>query len=146
MLTGFVGTYEPKLDAKGRLILPAKLRDQLGSQVTMTRGQERCIYLFPSSEFERFYRALEQASQAYKGNRAFTRLMLSSVQEELPDKQGRISIGPKLREYAGLQRDLAVIGVGKRIEIWDATTWNDYLEAEVDEFANMAEEIVPGLF
>ncbi|OKL49248.1 division/cell wall cluster transcriptional repressor MraZ [Boudabousia marimammalium] len=146
MLSGFVGTYEPKLDDKGRLILPAKLRDQLGGELIITRGQERCLYVFPVAEFEKFYETLQQAPLTSKQARAFSRVMLSGAQPENPDKQGRISISANLRSYANLDRDLVVIGAGHRVEIWNAQAWNDYLEAEVDDFSDTAEEIIPGLF
>ncbi|MCI6584160.1 MAG: division/cell wall cluster transcriptional repressor MraZ [Mobiluncus porci] len=141
----FLGTYEPKLDEKGRLILPARFRDQLASGIVLTPGQERCIYAFPTSEFENIYEEMRQAPLTHKQARSFSRVMLSGASDQIPDKQGRINIPANLRQYAGLGKDLTVIGAGARMEIWDAKTWNNYLAESEDAFAEVAEEIVPGL-
>ncbi|TRW45061.1 division/cell wall cluster transcriptional repressor MraZ [Georgenia yuyongxinii] len=142
----FLGTYEPRLDDKGRLILPAKFRDQLAPGVVLTRGQERCLYAFPISEFENMHETLRQAPIASKQARDYLRVFLSGATDEAPDKQGRITIPANLRTYAGLTRDLAVIGAGARIEIWDAAAWETYLAEQEEAFAETAEEVVPGLF
>ncbi|MFD1504123.1 division/cell wall cluster transcriptional repressor MraZ [Georgenia yuyongxinii] len=142
----FLGTYEPRLDDKGRLILPAKFRDQLAPGVVLTRGQERCLYAFPISEFESMHETLRQAPIASKQARDYLRVFLSGATDEAPDKQGRITIPANLRTYAGLTRDLAVIGAGARIEIWDAGAWETYLAEQEEAFAETAEEVVPGLF
>ena len=142
----FLGTHSPRLDDKGRLILPAKFREQLESGVVVTRGQERCLYVFPMTEFERLADQLRQAPVTSKQARDYLRVFLSGASDEVPDKQGRITIPPVLRTYAGLERDLAVIGAGQRVEIWDATAWESYLARQEEVFAEQAEEVVPGLF
>jgi MraZ protein len=142
----FLGTYLPRLDDKGRLILPAKFRDQLESGVVVTRGQERCLYVFPGSEFERITDQLRQAPVTSKQARDYLRVFLSGASDEVPDKQGRITLPPVLRTYAGLERDCAVIGAGQRVEIWDAQAWEQYLARQEEVFAEQAEEVVPGLF
>ncbi|MFH5822574.1 division/cell wall cluster transcriptional repressor MraZ [Georgenia sp. AZ-5] len=142
----FLGTYEPRLDDKGRLILPAKFRDQLAPGIVLTRGQERCLYAFPAREFEDMHDRLRQAPVTSKQARDYLRVFLSGASDEVPDKQGRITIPANLRQYAGLDRDLAVIGAGARIEIWDATAWSTYLAEQEEAFAETAEEVVPGLF
>ncbi len=142
----FLGTYEPRLDDKGRLILPAKFRDQLAPGVVLTRGQERCLYAFPLGEFEDIHDRLRQAPVTSKQARDYLRVFLSGASDEVPDKQGRITIPANLRQYAGLDRDLAVIGAGARIEIWDALAWATYLAEQEEAFAETAEEVVPGLF
>ena len=110
----------PRLDQKGRLILPAKFRDELAGGVVLTRGQEHCLYAFTASEFERMYAQLREAPLAQKQARDYVRVMLSGADSQIPDKQGRITLPAPLRAYAGLTRDLAVIGAGARVEIWDA--------------------------
>ena len=115
----FLGTYTPRLDEKGRLILPAKFRGQLAPGLVMTRGQERCLFLLPMEEFRRMHDQLRQAPVTSRQARDYLRVFLSGASDELPDKQGRISIPPMLRKYAGLDRDVAVIGAGTRVEIWD---------------------------
>ncbi|MDO5719969.1 MAG: division/cell wall cluster transcriptional repressor MraZ [Actinomycetaceae bacterium] len=142
----FLGTYEPKLDQKGRVILPAKFRDQLSDGVVITRGQDRCLYAFASDEFQQMFEQLRKAPLSSKQARDYIRVMLSGASDETPDKQGRITIPPALRKYADLTRDLAVIGAGSRVEIWDATQWHSYLERQEEVFSSTAEEIIPGMF
>src|SRR5512142_448359 len=142
----FLGTYNPRLDDKGRLILPAKFRDQLEAGVVVTRGQERCLYVFPLAEFERLADQLRQAPVTSKQARNYLRVFLSGASDESMDKQGRVTIPPTLRTYAGLDRDVAVIGAGQRVEIWDARAWEVYLAEQEQAFAEQAEEVVPGLF
>jgi MraZ protein len=142
----FLGTHTPRLDDKGRLILPAKFREQLESGVVVTRGQERCLYVFPMAEFERLADQLRQAPVTSKQARDYLRVFLSGASDEVLDKQGRITIPPVLRTYAGLERDCAVIGAGQRVEIWDAAAWEAYLARQEEVFAEQAEEVVPGLF
>lgn len=142
----FLGTYEPKLDEKGRIILPAKFREQLQGGLIMTRGQEHCIYVFTKGDFEGLQETLAQAPLTSKEARSYTRVLLSGAVDEVPDKQGRISIPPMLRSYAGLDRDLTVIGTGNRVEIWNRTSWNEYLAEQEASFADREEEVIPGLF
>lgn len=142
----FLGTHYPRLDDKGRLILPAKFREQLEAGVVVTRGQERCLYVFPVAEFERLAEQLRQAPVTSKQARDYLRVFLSGASDEVLDKQGRITIPPILRTYAGLDRDCAVIGAGQRVEIWDSTAWDTYLAQQEEAFAEQAEEVVPGLF
>ena len=142
----FLGTYEPKLDEKGRVILPAKFREELSTGLVLTRGQERCIYVFSAREFEQMSDKIRQAPVTSKQARDYMRVFLSGASAETPDKQHRVTIPATLRSYAGLDRDLAVIGAGSRVEIWDAEAWQTYLGEQEAAFAETAEEVVPGLF
>lgn len=142
----FLGTYEPKLDPKGRVILPAKFREQLAEGVVLTRGQDRCLYAFPEAEFQEMFNQLRKAPLSSKQARDYVRVMLSGASDEVPDKQGRITIPQNLRSYAGLGRDLAVIGAGSRVEIWDAEQWQHYLGEQEEVFSSTADEIIPGMF
>jgi MraZ protein len=142
----FLGTHSPRLDDKGRLILPAKFREQLAAGLVVTRGQERCLYVFPVAEFERIHEQLRQAPVTSKQARDYLRVLLSGAFDEVPDKQGRITLPTPLRSYAGLDRDVAVIGAGSRVEIWDAAAWESYLGEQETAFSETAEEVVPGLF
>lgn len=143
----FLGTYTPRLDDKGRLILPAKFRSQLASGLVMTRGQERCIFVFPLDEFRRIHEQLRTAPVTSKQARDYLRVFLSGASDEVPDKQGRVSIPQMLRTYAGLDRDVAVIGAGTRVEIWDAQAWERYLAEQESDYADVAEEVFPtGIF
>jgi len=141
-----LGTYTPKLDEKGRIILPAKFRDEFGGGVILTRGQERCVYVFSESEFETFADGIRKVPVGSKQGRDFLRLLLSGAQPEEPDRQNRITIPQSLRSYAGLDRELVVIGAGNRAEIWDAQAWDAYVTANEEDFSNTAEEVIPGLF
>lgn len=141
----FLGTYEPRLDDKGRLILPAKFRDQLASGVVVTRGQERCLYVFPRAEFENIHEQLAKAPLTSKQVRDYTRVLLSGASDEIPDKQGRITLPQTLRSYAGLGRELTVIGSGSKVEIWDTNAWQTYLDATEDLYSDLTEEVFPPL-
>ena len=136
----FLGTYSPRMDAKGRIILPAKFREELSAGLVLTRGQERCLYVFPAAEFERIHERMRTAPLPGLAARDFLRVFLSGASDELPDKQGRITIPPILRQYAGLTDNLVVIGSGTRAEIWDAAAWEEYLARTEAEFAALDED------
>ena len=142
----FLGTYAPKLDDKGRIILPAKFRDELAGGVVMTRGQENCIYVFSTREFEALHEKIRQAPVTSKQARDYLRVFLSGASAETPDKQHRVTIPGSLRSYASLDRDLTVIGAGTRAEIWDSAAWETYLAEQEAAFSETAEEVIPGLF
>ena len=140
----FLGTHTPRLDDKGRLILPAKFRDRLASGLVVTRGQERCLFIYPSDEFARLVETAGMAPVTSKAVRDYTRVMLSGASDEIPDRQGRVTVPAVLRAYAGLTRDCTVIGAGRRVELWDTTAWNTYLESTEQAFSDQAEEVIPG--
>lgn len=141
----FLGTHTPRLDDKGRIILPAKFREKFAAGLVMTRGQERCLYVFPMNEFERIAAAMNTTPVTSRAVRDYQRVLLSGASDEIPDKQGRVTIPPLLREYAGLSKECTVIGAGNRVEIWDTQAWNDYLAGAEQPFSEQAEEVVPGL-
>lgn len=141
----FLGTHTPRLDDKGRLFLPAKFRDRLASGLVVTRGQERCLYVFPMDEFVRVAETMRNAPVTSKAVRDYLRVFLSGASDEIPDKQGRVTVPSTLREYAGLTRDCTVIGAGSRVELWDSSAWNTYLASTEQAFADQAEEVIPGL-
>ncbi len=142
----FLGTHEPLLDEKGRLILPAKFRDELASGLVVTKGQEHCLYGFPTTEFASLTEAMRQVPVTSKGARDYMRVMFAGAHDEIPDKQGRITIPSQLRSYAGLSRECVVIGANTRIEIWDRAAWTAYLNSQEQNFAEISEEVFPGLF
>ena len=98
----FLGTHTPRLDDKGRLILPAKFRDELAGGVVITKGQERCLYVFPTPEFQRIADQLRAQPMTHKAARAYSRVFFASAHDEVPDKQGRVTIPAHLRAYAAL--------------------------------------------
>ena len=140
-----MGTHAPRLDDKGRLILPAKFRAELAEGLVVTRGQERCLYVFPIAEFLRIAETMRAAPMTSKAARDYLRVFLSGASDEVPDKQGRVTVPPVLRQYAGLERDCTVIGAGARVEIWEAGAWEGYLAAQEQGFADLSEEVLPGL-
>jgi MraZ protein len=142
----FLGTYAPKLDDKSRIIFPAKFRHELAEGVVMTRGQEHCIYVFSTAEFEQLHEKIRQAPVTSKQARDYLRVFLSGATAETPDSQNRVTVPATLRGYAGLGRDLVVIGAGNRVEIWNAEAWNVYLADQEAAFADTEEEVIPGLF
>jgi len=140
----FLGTHAPRLDEKGRLFLPAKYREELAGGVVITRDRSAAVRL-PHEEFARITEALRTAPVTAKSVRDYSRVFFASASDELPDKQGRITVPAALRAYAGLQRDCVVIGANTRLEIWDTQAWETYLAAQEDSFAEAAEEVLPGI-
>jgi MraZ protein len=141
----FLGTHTPRLDDKGRLILPAKFRDELAEGLVVTKGQERCLYVWPAAEFARITDRMRQAPVTSKAARDYMRVLFSGDSDELTDKQGRVTIPPALREYAGLERDCVVIGANSRVEIWDVRAWERYLAEQEQAFSELSEEVLPGV-
>ena len=142
----FLGTHEPKLDEKGRIILPARFRDDLSNGLVITKGQERCLYVFPQNEFANITETLRQAPVTQKAARDYSRVMFAGAHDEIPDRQGRVTIPQGLREYASLEKECVVIGANTRVEIWDSKSWNEYLTDREKNFAEVSEEVFPGLF
>lgn len=142
----FLGTYTPRLDEKSRLILPAKFREELAEGLVLTRGQERCVYVFSAREFERVHEQMTSAPLSSRQARDYIRVFLSGASDEVPDKQGRVTVPAPLRQYAGLDRDVTVIGAGTRVEIWDSESWNAYLAEQEAAFSETDEDVLPGVF
>ncbi|MFF3563074.1 division/cell wall cluster transcriptional repressor MraZ [Streptomyces sp. NPDC002574] len=141
----FLGTYAPRLDDKSRLVLPAKFREQLADGLVITKGQERCLYVWPVAGFRAFTEELGRAPVTSKAARDYMRVLFAGAHDEVPDKQGRVTLPQPLRDYAGLRRDCAVIGANTRVEVWDATAWEEYLTAQEDAFSALSQEVPPGL-
>ena len=140
-----LGTYTPKLDAKGRMALPAKFRPQLGAGLIMARGQERCVYLLPVAEFRRMASRIQRASLGDKATRDYLRVFLSGAVDQEPDRQGRVLVPPMLRKYANLGLEVVVIGVGTRAEIWNKEAWENYLAAQEEGYSDIADDVLPSL-
>ena len=140
----FLGTYSPRLDDKGRIFLPAKFREELADGLVITKGQERCLYVFPMAEFQRIAGQLRATPMTHKAARAYSRVFFASAHDEVPDRQGRVTIPQHLREYAGLDRELVVIGASTRVEIWDRQSWDTYLAESEEDFAGIEEGVLPG--
>lgn len=141
----FFGTYTPRLDDKGRLFLPAKFRDELSEGLVVTRGQERCLNVWSMQEFSTFTDRLKETPITSKSSRDYVRMLFAGASDETPDKQGRITVPPMLRDYASLSKDCVVIGAMNRIEIWGATAWQTYSDSQEQAFADLSEEVFPGV-
>ena len=140
----FLGTHTPRLDEKGRLFLPAKYREEVAGGVVLTKGQERCLFVFTAAGFAEKAQQLQDAPLSAKAARDYARQFFGSASDETPDRQGRITVPPALRAYAGLDRDCVVVGANTRLEIWDAAAWAAYEAEQEQAFADLAEE-VPGV-
>jgi transcriptional regulator MraZ len=141
----FLGTHTPRLDDKGRLALPARFRPDLEGGVVICKGQERCLSIYPAAEFARVTEGLKNAPVTDRRVRDYSRVLFASASDEKPDGQGRVRIPPMLREYAGLTKDCVVIGANTRLEVWDTGAWQTYLETAEPGFADIAEEVMPGV-
>ncbi len=136
----FLGTHTPRLDEKGRLILPAKFREELADGLVITRGQDRCLAIWPMAAFVEQTQPLRNAPSSNKQVRDYQRMLASGASDETPDKQGRITIPPHLRSYAGLDKDCVVVGAINRVEVWDATAWQAYAAQQESAFSEMNAE------
>lgn len=133
-----IGEYEHSLDVKGRLIMPAKLREDMGEKFIITKGLDGCLFGFSQNEWTNFEEKLKTLPLTNKNARDFVRFFLSGAIECELDKQGRFLIASNLREYANMEKDVAIIGVGTRLEIWDREKWKAYNSDEnisADEIA-----------
>ena len=133
-----IGEYEHSLDAKGRLIMPAKLREDIGEKFIVTKGLDGSLFGFSQNEWNNFQEKLKSLPLTNKNARDFVRLFLSGAIECELDKQGRFLLTGNLREYAHLEKEVAIIGVGTRIEIWNKDKWKEYNSEEnisADEIA-----------
>lgn len=134
-----LGEYNHTLDQKGRLVLPSKFRADLADGCVITKGQERCLYVFPLEQWsveEARVRSLPRTDQRA---RRFARSFFASADSQEQDKQGRVQVNSKLREFAGLEKDVTIVGVSDRLEIWDTETW-ERLQTEADEYYAGIEE------
>ncbi len=137
----FLGTHTPRIDEKGRFFLPAKFREELAGGLVITRAQDRCLAIYPRDTFEEMTREISTAPISVKQVRDFQRMLASGASDEIPDKQGRVTIPPQLRTYAGLDKDVVVVGAITRVEVWDATAWEAYSAEQESAFAEMNEEV-----
>ncbi len=134
----FIGEYEHSVDTKGRLIMPAKLRDEIGDKFVVTKGLDGCLFAYSQTEWTAFEEKLKSLPLSSKNARDFTRFFLSGAIECEIDKQGRFLITSNLRDFANLEKDVVIIGVNTRIEIWSKEKWSKYSSDEninVDEIA-----------
>ncbi|MDR2374529.1 MAG: division/cell wall cluster transcriptional repressor MraZ [Bifidobacteriaceae bacterium] len=140
-MRGALGESLIKLDDKGRIILPAKARGALTDGVYLTRGQGECVFLFSEAQFDLYTEQNRAAAPPGMPAIAFDRVFYSGVVVQDMDKQGRVLVPPNLREYAGLSRDVAVIGLKQRLELWDAARWRAYLNDYTPQYSELSEGV-----
>jgi MraZ protein len=144
----FYGEYEHSLDKKGRLILPAKFREITKANYIekffITRGLDSCLFMFSEEEWKTQEAKFKSMPFVKSQSRRFNRLYFSGAQEVVMDKQGRILIPKYLKEFAGIKRDVMIIGVSNRIEIWDLEKWKEFYNSEKSSFEKMAEDLMNG--
>jgi len=137
----FIGEYRHGLDVKGRIIVPAKFRDGLGDKFVLTKGLDGCLFAYSKEEWANFEAKIRELPLTNKDARAFVRFFFAGATECEIDKQGRTLIPPMLRDYAGLNKELVIIGVLNRVEIWSQEKWENYSEAEDLEADVLAEKM-----
>lgn len=126
----FIGEYAHSIDAKGRLIMPAKFREELGITFIVTKGLDGCLFVYSKNEWAQLEEKLKTLPFTSKDARTFNRFFFAGAIECEVDKQGRILISQNLRDYANLSKDVVIIGVSTRIEIWDKEKWDNYCNDE----------------
>lgn len=132
-----IGEYEHSVDVKGRLIMPAKLREEIGYKFIVTKGLDGCLFVFPLKEWEIFQEKLRALPVSDKNARNFTRFFFAGAIECEIDKQGRFLVSSNLREFAGLDKDVVIIGMNSRLEIWSKEKWQQCDEnISADEIAD----------
>ena len=142
----FLGEYQHTLDPKGRVILPSAFRDLLKEGLVMTVGLDNCVNVHPVADWQPFVQGLRNLRTTDARERSFARMILSSAHPETPDRQGRVTIPQRLRDYAGLSKDVTVVGNDSRVEIWDTVAWQAYRDAAMQDFANTDQAFNLGMF
>ena len=137
-----MGEFQHTIDAKGRLIVPAKLREKLGEKFVVTRGLDGCLFGYPLSEWEQLEAKLNEMPLAKKDARTFVRFFYSAATECELDKQGRMNIPASLRTHGNLTKNCVIVGVSNRIEIWDEERWQAFTQEAEENFDEIAESMI----
>ena len=137
----FIGEYLHSLDLKGRVIIPSKFREDLGGDFIMTKGLDNCLFVYPKTEWDSFESKLKQLPITSKDARAFVRVFFAGASECELDKQGRVTIPQNLREHGKIDKDIVIIGVSTRLEIWGKEEWENYNETSDLSYDDMAERM-----
>ena len=144
MITMFKGEYNHTIDTKGRVIIPAKFREKLGDSFVVTKGLDGCLYGYANEDWQAFEDKLSSLPITNKNSRQFTRFFMAGAADCEVDKQGRILLPAVLREFAGLEKDVVLVGVSKRIEIWSKEKWSEITsqyDNDMDEVAANLDEL-----
>lgn len=136
----FMGEFHQRIDEKGRVIIPTKLRYDLGESFIVTRGLDGCIFIYPKEEWSNIIKKYKELPNT-KDTRTFMRAFLSCATENNLDKQGRINIASPLIEWASLNKDVVIIGVNERLEIWSKENWEEYINCNKDNLSDIADKL-----
>ena len=137
----FIGEFHHTIDEKGRIIIPAKFRDELGERFIITRGIENCLFVYSLENWDKITNKLNSLPFTKKDARVFNRFFLSGATDVELDKQGRVNISTPLIDYAKLQKDCVVIGTGDRLEIWAQEYWDIFFNSTKDNMSDIAENL-----
>jgi len=137
----FLGEYQHSVDSKGRLVLPSRFRDRLERGLVVTKGQERCLYVFPIDKWDQEVEQVNNLPRTDRRSRNYARSFFGSASDQQLDGQGRIQIPQPLREYASLAKDVVVIGVADRVEIWNVESWESVSDEADEQFAGIEEAL-----
>lgn len=137
----FKGEYQHSLDDKGRLTIPAKFREGLGDDFVITRGLDRCLFVYPRAEWEALEGRIKTLPMNQPEVRGFVRLLYAGAIDGEPDKQGRVNLPQTLRDYAGIEKDVVITAALNRVEIWSAKNWAEYSGKLEPAFSEIAEKI-----
>ena len=136
-----MGEYHHNIDEKGRLIIPSKFRISLGEKFVITRGMEKCLFVYSMDEWNNLMNELNKLSFTKKNARTFMRMLLSGATECELDKSGRVNIPSPLTNYASINKECVIIGVNERLEIWSEDEFNNFFNENIDEFSDIAESL-----
>ena len=137
----FIGEYHHTIDEKGRIIIPAKFREELGTKFIVTRGIENCLFIYSMENWAKITDKLNSLPFTHKDARTFNRFFMSGATEVEFDKQGRINIATPLIHYANLNKDCVVIGTGDRLEIWSQESWDGFFNSTKENMSDIAENL-----
>ena len=138
----FMSEYNHTVDAKGRLIVPSKFREQLGDEFVVTKGMDGCLFVYANDDWNAFEQKLTSLPLINKEARKFARFFLAGAAQVEVDKQGRILLPANLRQFAGLEKDVVLVGVGSRIEIWSRENWENMdADSDMDDIAATMESL-----
>ncbi|MEN6350654.1 MAG: division/cell wall cluster transcriptional repressor MraZ [Syntrophomonas sp.] len=138
----FLGEYQHSLDSKGRITIPSRFREQLGEKFVATKGLDNCIFLYPVEEWQAIEEKLRLLPFTKADVRSFVRFFFSGAAELEIDKQGRTILPVNLRDYSDIEKDVIIIGVGARVEIWSVEKWAKYTESAGSSYEEIAESLV----
>lgn len=137
----FIGEYHHTIDEKGRIIIPAKFREELGNNFIITRGIENCLFVYSAENWAKITNKLNSLPFTKKDARTFNRFFMSGATDVELDKQGRVNISKPLIDYASLIKDCVIIGTGDRLEVWSQESWESFFDSTKDSMSDIAENL-----